>query len=408
MQNKNNYPTILLHGFMGFGEPDWMNKYLLTYWGFKFFWNQKNKVIPYLKKQGYEIYNPALGPWNSAWDRSCILWAYLFGGTVDFGKVHSEKFGHARFGRTYPGVLKDWGQPGNHEKINIVGHSLGGAFVIAFSYLLMEGSEEERAGTPANELSPLFAGGHGDLINSVTTLAGVNNGTTMASFLMEGGRYEPIGKAICYAMGTIGRMKFMTHFWDQGLDHWGITISPEDKDAKWSHIAKPAEYRDGAIAYSKNQQDNVGWEMTLEYCAEANKNYKPNPNTYYFAYIGNASVPTKNGKNRKPVWSKMNFVAWAAGWLTGRAWSDEMSKVYPQYPNKSDWVDNDGFVNVIGQKAPFNAPQEDFVPGATLKPGIWYNMPIAEQCHLSWNGGHIPHEQFFSYMDDMFKRNANL
>lgn len=403
----NKYPTVILHGFMGFGKGDWINDYLLYYWGFKFFWNQKNKVIPHLEKQGYEVYNPPLGPWNSAWDRCCILWAYLMGGTVDYGKAHSEKFGHARFGRTYPGVLKDWGKPGNHEKINIIGHSLGGSFVIAFSDMLRNGSAEERVATPESELSPLFKGGQGDLLHTVTTLAGVNNGTTMASTLMENGGYEKVMKAVCYGVGTIGNMGFMTHFWDQRLDQWGITANPEDKP-HFIHIAKPDEYRDGAIAYSKAKEDNVGWQMTLEYMKETNKNHVPNPNTYYFAYVGEASKKKLFKNEHKPIWSAMNFVPYFAGWVTGSAWSKEMSKVYKKHHKKKEWLPNDGFVNVLGQRAPFNAPQEEFSPDKKLKPGIWYNMPTAHQCHLSWNGAHIPHDQFFDYMDDMFARNASL
>lgn len=403
----NKYPTILLHGFMGFGEGDWIHDYLLYYWGFKFPWNKKHDVIPYLKKEGYEIYNPPLGPWNSAWDRCCLLYAYLMGGRVDYGKAHSEKFGHARYGRTYPGVLKDWGKPGNHEKINIVGHSLGGSFVIAFSDMLMNGSEEERACTPEEELSPLFKGGQGDLLHTVTTLAGVNNGTTMASKLMENGGYEKIMKAVCYAMGTIGRMGFVTHFWDQRLDQWNISANPEDKP-RFVHIAKPSEYRDGAIAYAKCQEDNVGWEMTLEYMKEANAKRVPNPNTYYFAYVGQASRYNKDKTKHVPIWDKMNFVPFFAGFLTGGAWSDEMAKVYPDHPDREEWLPNDGFVNVIGQMAPFNMPQTDFKKGEELKPGIWYNMPVAGQCHLAWNGAHISKEQFFDYMDDMFKRFAEL
>ena len=402
----NKYPTVILHGFMGFGEGDWINDYLLYYWGFKFPWNQKNKVLPYLKKKGYEIYNPPLGPWNSAWDRCCLLWAYLMGGTVDYGEAHSKKYGHARFGRTYPGVLKDWGKPGNHEKINIIGHSLGGSFVIAFSDMLMNGSAEERAATPEAELSPLFKGGNGDLLHTVTTLAGVNNGTTMASKLMEGQGYKKIMKAVCTGVGFIGRNGFVMRFWDQRLDQWGISGDPANMPGI-NHFGKKAEYAAGAEAYSNCKEDNVGWEMTLEFMAEANKNRKPNPNTYYFANVGEASEPKKNG-NYKPIFKDMNFGPWGAGWLTGSAWSPDMARVYPDHADKKEWLPNDGFVNVIGQRAPFNAPQEEFEKGKELKPGIWYNMPTAHQCHLSWNGAHISHEQFFNYMEDMFDRNASL
>ncbi|MBQ3051224.1 MAG: lipase, partial [Clostridia bacterium] len=104
MEFKNNYPCVFIHGLMGFGESDPIEKYF-TYFGFL-----NTTFFQHLDERGIENYHPNVGPLNSAWDRVCILWAYLFGGRVDYGKVHSEKYGHARYGKEYPGVLKDLGQ----------------------------------------------------------------------------------------------------------------------------------------------------------------------------------------------------------------------------------------------------------------------------------------------------------
>ena len=144
-KNKG-YPSLFLAGFLGYGEGTLADK-VYHYWGFSI----RRDLLKHLREEGYEVYDPHLGPFNSAWDRSCILWAYLMGGTVDFGKVHSEKYGHARYGRTYPGILKDWGQEGPHEKINIIGHSFGGPLLKMFAELVYNGSDEEIAGTAAEE-----------------------------------------------------------------------------------------------------------------------------------------------------------------------------------------------------------------------------------------------------------------
>ena len=80
------YPSLFLSGFLGYGEGTLADKYY-HYWGFSF----RRDLLKHLRKEGYEVYDPGLGPFNSAWDRSCILWAYLMGGTVDFGKVHSAE-----------------------------------------------------------------------------------------------------------------------------------------------------------------------------------------------------------------------------------------------------------------------------------------------------------------------------
>lgn len=55
----------MIHGFGGYGAQD----IHAHYWG----------IGPlYLKdhfaEKGVEFYNPSLGPFNSTWDRACILW----------------------------------------------------------------------------------------------------------------------------------------------------------------------------------------------------------------------------------------------------------------------------------------------------------------------------------------------
>ncbi|MBO6238188.1 MAG: lipase, partial [Bacteroidales bacterium] len=153
--SKHNYPTVLVHGLLGIDEGPY-NYINLVY---RYFGGFRGDLTKAMRARGYEFYDPGLGPFTPVWDRVCDLYAYLVGGTVDYGKAHSERYGHARYGRTYEGVLKDWGTPGNHEKINILGYSFGGPTVNLLNGLLMHGSEEERAVTPEDELSPLFTGG---------------------------------------------------------------------------------------------------------------------------------------------------------------------------------------------------------------------------------------------------------
>ena len=113
---QNNYPTIIVHGFLGVCE----GKYNYFNYIFRYFGGFTGDVVKSLNKRGYEVYLPGLGAFAPVWDRCCDLYAYIFGGTVDYGKVHSEKYGHARYGRTYPGVLKDLGTPGDHAKVTLL------------------------------------------------------------------------------------------------------------------------------------------------------------------------------------------------------------------------------------------------------------------------------------------------
>ena len=62
---NHSYPYVMIHGFGGYGAQD----IHAHYWG----------IGPlYLKdhfaEKGVEFYNPSLGPFNSTWDRACILW----------------------------------------------------------------------------------------------------------------------------------------------------------------------------------------------------------------------------------------------------------------------------------------------------------------------------------------------
>ncbi len=183
LPRQNDYPIVLVHGFAGFGELAGV-----PYWGFAY------NVPKDLKSRGYETIVASVGPFSSDWDRCCELYAELVGGTVDYGKVHSEKYGHARYGRTYPGMYPQFGtvdpDTGKRCKIHLIGHSMGGPTVRTFAAMLENGSAEERAGTPADELSPFFAGDKSGWIDGVLTIASPGDGTT-AVYQLAGNGSKP-------------------------------------------------------------------------------------------------------------------------------------------------------------------------------------------------------------------------
>jgi len=104
MANKqNSYPVVCVHGFAGFGEDELISK-MFPYFGL---WNGDVRKVS--RNLNLDCCIPSLGPFSSAWDRACELYTHIVGGTVDYGKVHSEKNGHKRFGRTYDALIPDWG-----------------------------------------------------------------------------------------------------------------------------------------------------------------------------------------------------------------------------------------------------------------------------------------------------------
>ena len=131
----NPYPTVLVHGLLGYGFNDGVND-IIPYWGMT-----SGSMQDYLARYGYETYAASVGPISSAWDRACELYAQLVGGTVDYGAAHSAEFGHARYGITYDEPLfEGWSA---EKKINLVGHSFGGATIRLFLDILADGAAEE-------------------------------------------------------------------------------------------------------------------------------------------------------------------------------------------------------------------------------------------------------------------------
>ncbi|MBO4382557.1 MAG: hypothetical protein J5847_00530, partial [Clostridia bacterium] len=339
---QNNYPTVFEHGFVGWGEQDGVYK-LFPYLG-----AFHGSLTKEMNSRGYETYQPSTSGWQSAWDRCCELWAILNGGTVDYGKVHSEKYGHARYGRTYEkGLIPDWGQPGDHAKINFVGHSFGGPTALVFESLLAEGSKEERDGTPADELSDLFKGGKGDWLHTVTTFSGVNNGSNFASFLHTIGVIVIDDLVLC-AVTMLGNSKF-NDYYDANMDQWGVMDDPKTRKtglrspfAAWKEIRR----------YDKNPNlDSIGHEMQVECMYLMNSLLSMDKDAYHFARRALGSEPKGDGERHR-MRKDATMIAKIAGFLTCN-WRGLHLETIPQfdYDHKRDMY-NDGFVTVIGQSAP--------------------------------------------------------
>lgn len=85
---------------------------------------------------GYDCYEPSVAPSGSAWDRACELYAQLAGTVVDYGKEHSERCHHERYGVDYSKnpLMTDF----DDSQIVLLGHSFGGATIRLFSEITKE------------------------------------------------------------------------------------------------------------------------------------------------------------------------------------------------------------------------------------------------------------------------------
>ncbi len=343
---EEKYPFIYVHGMGAWGEgnplenlvPNWCDA-------------DGNNIIPMLNERGYEVYNPAVGTFSSAWDRACELFAALTGTVTDYGEAHSKQAGHLRYGRDYTGnpVM---GEPWDMKSpINLLGHSFGGETVRLLASLLTYGDETEKSASGEN-LSPLFKGGYGKSIHAVITLSSPHNGSQVANTL-----YDPQWPVILFVAmyNLLGAVNRAVPIYEPMLEQWklsgeGMEINP----FTWVKFA--------------TSTDMCGYELTLRGAKELNEKIKINPYAYYYSYTSLCSG-TPEFEGIKPDFSIFLFE------LSCKDILDSQGEIIDGVEMKDGWIANDGIVPLISALYPFNDPHYDFVSTENVKKGEWTVMP---------------------------------
>ena len=359
---NTNYKFVFVHGLSGWGSYDNQYKFM-PYWGMF-----GGDLIEYLNEQGFDCYAASVAPQGSAWDRACELYAQLTGSIVDYGKEHSERCNHERFGTDYSEnpLIESWDA---ENKINLLGHSFGGATVRLFSELMANGSEAEREVTDESDLSGFFTGGKADWIYSITALAAPNNGTTAYN----------VGSSTNEEEEKPGSLKERIQGYLSGL------------------VSKyTAAEEDGRIAY-----DYAAYDMYIDNALELNSRISTLENAYYFSFPCSSSVQAEDGTyypDEEITESMFIHSAAAMGKYTGVT---ENGFIIDE-----SWQENDGLVNTISATAPIGAPQRDYEEGNVRK-GEWNIMPTYHGDHMSLQGGMLKKndvKEFYLEFLDMINR----
>lgn len=358
---------VFCHGMLGFGEDELINKFM-PYWG-----GLSGSIPKRLRKQGYEAVAPSFSSIGGAWDRACEVYAALTGTRVDYGKAHSKKYGHARYGKTYEtAMLPNWGKiadDGEIQRIHLFGHSFGGATVRMLSHLMTYGSPEERAVTDPDDLSPLFAGGKGDWLKTVTAIAGPFDGTTVIDAI---GILVPTLKVISFVgfANIMGNTPFRK-IYDMQLTQWKIT-SDRDKRAHPMYIGR----LDRVIRFWKSH-DDCFWDLCLAGAKELNEFLESNPNAYQFSISTDSSKPKKNGDYKMRASTLFPFII--TGNMMGKY---DYDRTLGQ-PLGDEWKASDGCSNTHSALFPSDEPHAFYKDVKNdLKKGVWTAMPV-------WQGDHM-------------------
>jgi len=342
------YPHVFVHGLGGFGDDAGLP---VSYWG-----STAGALLPELEKEGFTCFAPSVDPVRSAWDRACELYAQLVGAQVDYGIAHSEQYNHERFGQTYDAPLfPDWGMEdadGNLRRVNLIGHSFGGATVRLLCALLENGShaEMDAAALAGETCSGLFTGGRGDWVFSLTCLAAPHNGTSLLSMV-------DANTILSSAAGWLGNLGIGGFSIDDALAAVGFSVGG---------------MKIGEVLRAAKTMDTAYYDLSLAGAKEVNAQISLYRGIYYFSYPIDG---TNNGVPTNEMTLKLRIPAYLIGRFTS-----------PEEGINDKWKPNDGLVNTISATAPFGDPSIIVTDPAgltpdTLVPATWYVMPTVRGDH---------------------------
>lgn len=351
-EQKSNAPLIFVHGVCGWGEGSPEEK-TMPYWG----GSEETNAVSFLRSKGYTVYNPPVGPYSSAWDRACELFAELCGTVVDYGKAHSEKFGHERFGRDYSGKAT-MGKPWNLKTpLNFVAHSFGGETVRLLTSLLAYGDETEK-GESKESCSELFKGGHEKAVRSIVTLSSPHNGSTVANYLSN--TVVPAFLLIFVLRAASISKIYNT---DLTLDQWEITADPTTGEKGTLDAKKCMKF-----VLSK---DHCGYDLTVRGAKELNERIKPVKSVYCFSYTACVT------KNAKFGYTKINndYNVFLPFYLSSPIISSSVNVFLDGKFIDRSWGANDGIVPLKSALYPFDEEYKIYDEQQSVVPGVWYVMP---------------------------------
>lgn len=400
-EHKNLYPVILVPGVVGYGEETLIHN-VFPYFGLTS--TSYEKVI---KSMGMECHTPTFEILSGTWDRACELWAQIVGGTVDYGKAHSAKYGHPRFGKTYKkAMIPNLGQldaDGNPVKMTLIAHGFGAPVARLLIELLTNGSDEEKAAAAGEKVSPLFQGGYGAVIHCLVSIAGINDGASIFEALE--GKFPGAKKIMTKGAIAYDEVKYFFDEADPYFDevnqrlsqhHMRANIVPQE-GKKFGKVV----FDEDAIYRYLNKEDNVFFDAGPVGMARLNQKIKSNLDIYYLCISGEVT---------KDFFNKFTIPTLKAGITLPIA---ALIAFYENYLPEAPVVTakshaNDGIVNTEAAFPPVSDDATAFRSVDRCQPGVWYQMPVEERNHFSFMGLFKRPDKYRNEIYDLMKIVCNL
>jgi len=277
------------------------------------------------------------GPISSFHDRACELFAQIKGAQVDYGEKHSKEAGHAQKSRDYSGkpFVQNWSAD---NPVILIGHSAGAHTCLQLQQLLV--GDFWKCGSDAR------------WIEAIVSIAGVMNGSTLTylagcdpatgKFMRAPSIFIQKGLEILKRIGTEPVIDLYLAQWTQG------------KTIDESNFV--------------SGDDNLAFDLSLQGCYKANKNFYTQNGTYYLSIVTSKTDPVlpewlgpllgKLLRNQRPA-PQMNPLLIPSALYQG---GDPIGKHIKPISDWGagdltidKWRENDGAVSSISQRFPFTA-----------------------------------------------------
>jgi len=349
LYSQNNYPIVLVHGFMGWGDDE-MGGY--NYWG------GVQDYAEMLRNEGHIVINVSIGPVSSNWERAIEVYTQVKGGQIDYGKSHAEKFNIIQKppGKIYKGLYPQWS---DDFPIHIIGHSMGGQTARMLQYLLTTVVYEDTAKS-FKENSELLGRVNKNWIKSITSIVTPHDGTTLV---------DVVNKTIPFIQYFIGIGGVVaTGFYDFDLEHWGF-------HRRWNE--NWSEYLNRMKAHKAWGTKNISaWDLSLAGAKDLNRYLKADPDIYYFSFSAKTTEKSDHSSYHVPIPAASILTKTRSKILGSKSgyWTDGTV-------TDSTWYPNDGIVNTRSMYGPTTGIygsdkilqyQEDV--NMQLTPGQWYSF----------------------------------
>ncbi|MBQ1877578.1 MAG: hypothetical protein II161_02070 [Erysipelotrichaceae bacterium] len=346
---------IFVHGLSGWGSYD--SRYeKMPYWGML-----NGDLMVQLRELGYDCYAASVAPHDSAYDRACELYAQLAGTVTDYGRNHSGKYGHDRYGRDFSGkpLIEKFD---NDTRLVLFGHSFGGATIRTFAHLMEHGLKEEAG----EDSSPLFKGGMGNRIFALVTIAAPHNGTT-AYDLYEDPDFDVNSVRIPLIEDLAGNIRGKVN------------------------AQKPLPFNDRA-----------DYDMHIDNALRLNEQLKLSDNVYYFSQPCEMSREKEDGTH-VPIGKGMELMFRRSSRRIGAY----KGKTRGGFLIDESWRQNDGLVNTVSACYPLYNDHKDFDP-ASIEKGKWNVFKTRHADHMALQGGLTKRTEVLPYYKEIIEMISSL